>query len=279
MGKSADKFSRNQRVVAITKTLTESPNKVINLNKFTEIFNAAKSTVSEDIVIVRETLEQLSMGRVETVSGAAGGIKFITDISDEDSLKFSEELCEVIREEDRVMIGDFLYVTDLMYNPNIISKAGRILASTFSNLDIDYVVTIETKGIPLGYEVAKALGVQLVTVRHRNKVTEGATVNINYISGSSNRIQTMSLSRKSMRRNSKCLFIDDFMRGGGTAKGIQELLAEFNSELLGCGILVDNTFETKEKLVGDYIAIVDFDGIGEDRRAIVKPSLRMNLKK
>jgi len=279
MGKSADKFSRNQRVVAITKTLTESPNKVINLNKFTEIFNAAKSTVSEDIVIVRETLEQLSMGRVETVSGAAGGIKFITDISHKDSLKFSEELCEIIREEDRVMIGDFLYVTDLMYNPSIISKAGRILASTFSNLDIDYVVTIETKGIPLGYEVAKALGVQLVTVRHRNKVTEGATVNINYISGSSNRIQTMSLSRKSMRRNSKCLFIDDFMRGGGTAKGIQELLAEFNSELLGCGILVDNTFETKEKLVGDYIAIVDFDGIGEDGRAIVKPSLRMNFKK
>ncbi|WP_291564753.1 MULTISPECIES: pur operon repressor [unclassified Clostridium] len=279
MGKSADKFSRNQRVVAITKTLTESPNKVINLNRFTEIFNAAKSTVSEDIVIVRETLEQLSMGRVESVSGAAGGIKFITDISDKDRLKFSEELCEVIREEDRVMIGDFLYVTDLMYNPNIISTAGRILASTFSNLDIDYVVTIETKGIPLAYEVAKALGVQLVTVRHRNKVTEGATVNINYISGSSNRIQTMSLSRKSMKRNSKCLFIDDFMRGGGTAKGIQELLTEFNSELLGCGILVDNTFETKEKLIGDYIAIVDFDGIGEDGRAIVKPSLRIDLKK
>ncbi|WP_454052561.1 pur operon repressor [Clostridium sp. Marseille-Q7071] len=279
MGKSADKFSRNQRVVAITKTLTESPNKVINLNRFTEIFNAAKSTVSEDIVIVRETLEQLSMGRVESVSGAAGGIKFITDISDKDRLKFSEELCEVIREEDRVMIGDFLYVTDLMYNPNIISTAGRILASIFSNLDIDYVVTIETKGIPLAYEVAKALGVQLVTVRHRNKVTEGATVNINYISGSSNRIQTMSLSRKSMKRNSKCLFIDDFMRGGGTAKGIQELLTEFNSELLGCGILVDNTFETKEKLIGDYIAIVDFDGIGEDGRAIVKPSLRIDLKK
>jgi purine operon repressor len=177
------------------------------------------------------------------------------------------------------MIGDFLYVTDLMYNPAIISKAGRILASTFSNLDIDYVVTIETKGIPLAYEVAKALGVQLVTVRHRNKVTEGATVNINYISGSSNRIQTMSLSRKSMRRNSKCLFIDDFMRGGGTAKGIRELLTEFNSELLGCGILVDNTFETKEKLIGDYIAIVDFDGIGEDGRAIVKPSLRIDFKK
>lgn len=279
MEKNTDKFTRNKRVVAITKILTESPNKVINLNKFTEIFNAAKSTVSEDIVIVRETLEQLSMGIVETVSGAAGGIKFITDISDEDKLKFSEELCEIIREEDRVMLGDFLYVTDIMYNPSIISKAGRILASTFNDLDIDYVITIETKGIPLAYEVAKALGVQLVAVRHGNKVTEGATVNINYISGSSNRIQTMSLSRKAMRKNSKCLFIDDFMRGGGTAKGIRELLIEFDSELVGCGILVDNTFETKEKLIGNYIAIVDFDGIGDDKRAIVKPSLRMKFKK
>lgn len=277
MGKNANKFSRNQRVVAITKMLAESPNKVINLNKFTELFNAAKSTVSEDVVIVRETLEQLSMGKVETVAGAAGGVKFMTDICEVDRIEFANKLCDIAREKDRVMIGDFLYVTDLMFNPEIIATAGRILASTFKKLDLDYVVTIETKGIPLAYEVAKNLGVQLVTVRHTNKVTEGASVNVNYISGTSKRIQTMSLSRKALKRNSKCVFIDDFMRGGGTAKGIEELLSEFDSELLYSGVLVDNTFEVKEKLVNNYVAIIDFDGIGEDGIAIVKESSKLKI--
>src|SRR3712207_7027647 len=69
------KFNRNQRITAITKTLIENPNKIINLNKFTEMFGAAKSTISEDIVVIRETLNNLSMGNIETIAGAAGGIK------------------------------------------------------------------------------------------------------------------------------------------------------------------------------------------------------------
>ena len=54
-----EKLSRNNRVVAITKILMETPNKIIGLNRFSEFLNAAKSTISEDIVIVREVLEKL----------------------------------------------------------------------------------------------------------------------------------------------------------------------------------------------------------------------------
>ena len=72
-----EKLSRNNRVVAITKILIETPNKVIGLNRFSQLLNAAKSTISEDIVIVREVLEKLEMGSIETISGAAGGIKYI----------------------------------------------------------------------------------------------------------------------------------------------------------------------------------------------------------
>ncbi|MDU4892678.1 MAG: pur operon repressor [Clostridium sp.] len=272
MEKGRDKFNRNQRVIGITKVLTENPNKVITLNVFTEKFNAAKSTISEDIVIVREVLETLSMGRIETVAGASGGIKFINEKSAYDKAKFIEELCELLRDKSRVVPGNFLYITDIAYNPSLIQSAAIILSAAFKNMNVDYVVTIETKGIPLGYEVAKQLGVQLVTVRHDTKYTEGTTVSINYASGSSNRLQTMSLSTKSMRRNSRCIFIDDFMRGGGTAKGIRELLSEFDSELLGSGFLIDSV-EIKEKLVDKYVSLVNFHGIGEDGIAIVSPSI------
>ena len=266
-----NKYSRNQRVTGITKILIENPNKTINLSNFTELFNAAKSTISEDIVIVRETLSELSMGKIETVAGAAGGVKYVCGISDEESKIFADELCEILRQKDRVIPGNFIYMTDIMYNPEIVHKAGVILASAFNELHVDYVVTVETKGIPLAYEVAKMLGVQLVIVRRDPKVTEGSTVSINYVSGSSNRIQTMSLSRKSIKKQSKCIFIDDFMKAGGTARGIIDLLKEFESELLGIGVLIDN-IEREHKLIEEYISIIQFKGINEEGKSELIPS-------
>ena len=266
-----EKLSRNSRVVAITKILIENPNKVMGLNIFSDLLNAAKSTISEDIVIVREILEKLYMGRVETISGAAGGIKYIPGISASHKQEFANELCDLLRESNRIVPGNFIYMTDLMYNPQIISKAGVILSSFFDKKQIDCVVTVETKGIPLAYEVAKNLGVQLVIARRENKVTEGPTVTINYVSGSNGRIQQMSLSKKSLKKNSKCIFVDDFMKAGGTARGIKDLLNEFDSELIGIGVLI-NHIGIEEKMVNDYYSIVELKDVDEKGVVDLKPS-------
>ena len=266
-----EKLSRNSRVVAITKLLLENPNKILGLNQFSDLLNAAKSTISEDIVIIRELLEKLEMGKVETISGAAGGIKFIPIIGYEKGNKFAIELCDLLKDDGRVIAGNFIYVTDVMYNPQIIGKAGVILSSCFKNMDIDYVITVETKGIPLAYEVARNLGVQLVIARRDTQVTEGPTVTINYVSGTSGRLQQMSLSKRSMKPSSKCIFIDDFMKGGGTAQGIKDLLKEFDSELVGIGVLIDNK-QVEKKLVDDYVSIVELNSVDKSSIIEVQPS-------
>ena len=266
-----EKLSRNSRVVAITKLLLENPNKILGLNQFSDLLNAAKSTISEDIVIIRELVEKLEMGRVETISGAAGGIKFIPIIGYEKGNKFALELCDLLKDDGRVIAGNFIYVTDVMYNPQIIGKAGVILSSCFKNMDIDYVITVETKGIPLAYEVARNLGVQLVIARRDTQVTEGPTVTINYVSGTSGRLQQMSLSKRSMKPSSKCIFIDDFMKGGGTAQGIKALLKEFDSELVGIGVLIDNK-QVEKKLVDDYVSIVELNSVDKSSIIEVQPS-------
>ena len=267
-----EKYSRGQRIGVITKKLIENPNKVIGLNYFTERLNAAKSTTSEDIVIIKDTFKSLNLGKVETVAGASGGVKYVCSVTDEMREEFVSKLCKVLGEKERVIIGDFLYMTDILYDPDIISKAGHILASIFIEKDIDYVVTVETKGIPLAYEVAKMLGVKLVIVRRDNKVTEGTTVSINYVSGSSKRIQSMSLSKKSLNAKSNCLFIDDFMKAGGTAKGIADLIKEFDCNLIGTGVLIDNV-ESSEKIVDNYISLIKYYGIDNNVMAILKPSI------
>ena len=266
-----EKLSRNSRVVAITKLLLENPNKILGLNQFSDLLNAAKSTISEDIVIIRELLEKLEMGRVETISGAAGGIKFIPIIGYEKGNKFALELCDLLKDDGRVIAGNFIYVTDVMYNPQIIGKAGVILSSCFKNMDIDYLITVETKGIPLAYEVARNLGVQLVIARRDTQVTEGPTVTINYVSGTSGRLQQMSLSKRSMKPSSKCIFIDDFMKGRGTAQGIKDLLKEFDSELVGIGVLIDNK-QVEKKLVDDYVSIVELNSVDKSSIIEVQPS-------
>ena len=266
-----EKFSRNQRIAAITKLLVENPSKLVNLNKFTEVFNAAKSTISEDVVIIRDIFNKLEVGTIETIAGASGGIKYVCNSSKEEKDKFAENLCSILAEKDRIIPGNFIYMTDIMYNPEIVHKAAVILASNFNNLGVKYVVTVETKGIPLAYEVAKMLCTELIIVRRDSRVTEGPTVSINYVSGSGKRIQRMSLSRKSIDRESKCIFVDDFMKAGGTALGIIELLREFNSELVGIGVLVDS-IESKSKLISNYISIVQFNGISESGSAVLIPS-------
>lgn len=266
-----EKLSRNSRVVAITKLLLQNPNKILGLNQFSDLLNAAKSTISEDIVIIRELLEKLNMGKIETISGAAGGIKFIPTIGYEERNNFALELCNMLKDDTRVIAGNFIYVTDVMYNPQIIGKAGVILSSCFEKLDVDYVVTVETKGIPLAYEVARNLGVQLVIARRDTQVTEGPTVTINYVSGTSGRLQQMSLSKRSMRSNSRCIFIDDFMKGGGTAQGIKDLLAEFESELVGIGVLVDNK-QVEGKVVKDYVSLVELKSVDKSSIIEIEPS-------
>jgi len=90
---------------------------------------------------------------------------------------------------------------------------------------------VETKGIPLAFATAKQLGVPLMIARHNSEATDGPSVNINYVSGSSKKIQTMVLPMRALKGHSRLLFIDDFMKGGGTAKGIIDMAKELNVRL------------------------------------------------
>ena len=265
------KFKRTERIGAIVKILSDNPNKIYTLSFFTEKFNAAKSTISEDLLVVKNVFEKLELGRVITISGAAGGVKYIPKTSIEENKQFLMELCEKVNDDSRKLSGGFLYLIDLIYNPAIVAKIGKIFASNLDYSEADYVVTMETKGIPMALMTAKAMNLPLVIIRKDNKVTEGSTVTINYVSGTSGRIQQMALAKKCMKPSSKCVFIDDFLRGGGTAEGIRDLLKEFDSELVGTGVLVDN-IGIENKRTSDYVSIIDLKYDKEIDKLIVNPS-------
>lgn len=261
------KFNRKDRLAAIMNILTERTNHVFTYNYFNEIFDTAKSSISEDIMIIKELVETLDLGKIVTIAGASGGVKFIPTISNENTQDFLNDVASKLMDKERIITGGFIYMSDLLYSPNISYKIGRIFATKFWRENIDYVVTMETKGIPIATMTAKILDVPLVIIRKNLKVTEGATVSINYISGSTKKIQTMFLSKKALKENSRVLIIDDFMKAGGTALGIKDMMKEFNAEVIGTGVLI-NTPETRGKLVDDYIALLNLKNINTEKNEI-----------
>lgn len=269
------KYKRIQRVAALMKIFSESPNKLFSYNYFSSLFNAAKSTISEDIVIVKELVEEMSYGKIETVTGALGGAIFYPYINNEEIEKILNDLCKEFVKKNRIIPGGFIYMTDLFNNPSIVSNMAKIISSKFRGVEIDYVVTVETKGIPLAIMTAQKLNVPLAVIRRNNKVTEGATVSINYVSGSSNTIQTMSMSRRSLNENSRVLIIDDFIKGGGTAKGMHDMMNEFNAKVVGTAVVIE-TKEPEKKLIDNYISLLLLEGINE-REGIVNISPNSKL--
>ena len=264
------KFKRTERIGAIVKILSDNPNKIYTLSYFTEKFNAAKSTISEDLLVVKNVFEKLELGKVITISGAAGGVKYIPKTSKSENEEFLMDLCKKISDPSRLLSGGFLYLIDLIYDPSIASKIGKIFASNIDYSEADYVVTMETKGIPMALMTAKAMNLPLVIIRKDIKVSEGPTLSMTYVSGKS-KVESMSLPRKALKPGSKVILIDDFMRGGGTIKGMMNLMSEFGAEVIGPGVFISTT-TPEDKMVQDYISLIQLDVDGE--KITVEPNLK-----
>ncbi|HHY46131.1 MAG TPA: pur operon repressor [Firmicutes bacterium] len=267
------RLSRSERLVAMTKYLADRPHSIVTLSRFMELFGAAKSTASEDVAILRETFDNLDLGKIETISGAAGGVKFIPFLAEEEISRVSKWLAGELSSPTRLLPGGFIYMTDILFSPRHVWKAALIFATRFCSLSPDCVLTVETKGIPLAFMTAWALNVPLSIARRNAQVTEGPLVTINYVSGSARRVETMSIARRAIPEGSSVLIIDDFMKGGGTAHGMVGLVREVGAEVAGIGVLIE-TAEPREKLVNDYLSILVLEGLDEEAgRIFIRPTV------
>lgn len=262
------KYRRSERLVDMTNYLLTHPRELVSLTFFAERYDSAKSSISEDLAIIKKMFEYKGIGSLETIPGAAGGVRFFVKIKEEEAKPLIKELCELIADPERLLPGGYLFMTDIVGNPSIVNRVGRLFASQYVDKKIDAVMTIATKGIPLAYAVAANLNVPVVIVRGDSKVTEGSTVSINYVSGSTKRIQTMVLSKRSLKEGSNVLIVDDFMKAGGTVNGMINLLAEFQASLAGIAVLVEAE-NVEERLIEDeYISLTRLSNVDVKNKKI-----------
>ena len=259
-----EKIRRNERMAAMLHILSESPNKLFTLSYFCEKFGSAKSTMSEDIDILRDVVKDFDLGTVETVTGAAGGVRFLAGMSRPAAIRVLNEICETLMDPSRVLPGNYLYFPDILSMPGYVEKMGTIIAQEYYESRPDFVLTMETKGIPVAFSAANALGVPLVIARRVSKVYEGSAVNINYVTGSSGSIETMSLSRRAVQEGQKCLIVDDFLRGGGTARGMCELMREFKVQVMGMAFVMATAQNDRKRMPNTKaLMVMEPDATGE----------------
>ncbi|MBI4277164.1 MAG: pur operon repressor [Armatimonadetes bacterium] len=266
------RLRRGERMVVMAQTLTAQPYKVWPLGAFMEKLGAAKSTISEDLTFMKAVFERFHLGRVETLAGAAGGVRFLPHYTREQIRDLVEDLCRRLRDPGRILPGGFLYTTDLISTPQLAAQIGETFATFFADRRPDIVLSMEVKGIPLALMTARAFDVPLVTIRREGRVTEGPSVSVNYVSGSSRMVQAMTLPLRAIPEGARVLFIDDFIRGGGTARGVYDLMREFRAEVVGIGVFVESP-TPREKLVDNYISLIVYEGMDEVQgRVLVSPS-------
>ena len=261
------KTRRSDRLVDMTRYLLEHPRTLVSLKFFGERYESAKSSISEDLGILKRTFQERGTGILETTPGATGGARFIPYILREDAENFIDQIIGEVNDESRLLPGGYVYLSDLLSRPDILRQVGRLIATQYLNQDVDAVMTVATKGIPIAQSVATYLNVPFVIVRNDSHITEGSTVSVNYVSGSSKRIEKMELSRRSLQEGANVLVVDDFMKGGGTLNGMRSLINEFDAHLVGMTVFAEGEF-TGHRLVDNYTSLVKVNAVDVNNQTI-----------
>ncbi|MDS8632600.1 pur operon repressor, partial [Streptococcus pneumoniae] len=86
---------------------------------FSDLYQSAKSSISEDLGIVKETFEEKGIGLLMTVPGASGGVKYVPKMKGPEIRQVMDELITELSQSDRLLPGGYLYMTDVLGNPQM----------------------------------------------------------------------------------------------------------------------------------------------------------------
>ena len=187
---------------------------------------------------------------------------FTPTLVEEDAKEILDGFLEKISGGNRLLAGGYIFMSDIIGDPSLMNKLARVVATVYKNKEVDAVVTVATKGIPVAYAIASILNKPVIIIRRDNKVTEGTTVAINYVSGSTKKIETMILSKRSLNTGSKVLLVDDFMRGGGVLTGMESLMNEFDVDVVG-KVIITQCFDSPREHEDDYLYLSKIENIDE----------------
>ena len=130
----------------------------------------------------------------------------------------------------------FRDITTLLRNPQGLSYTIDSLAEKCSQLSVDYVVGMESRGFIFGAPLAYKMGIGFIPVRKPGKLPGAvhfAEYELEY------GVDRLEMHRDAMTSGSRVLIVDDLIATGGTAAATAKLLEQAGCELVGFAFIIE----------------------------------------
>ena len=155
----------------------------------------------------------------------------------------------------------FRDITTLLKDPIGFRTTITALATRYSEVKIDKVAGIESRGFIIGAAVAFQLGLGFVPIRKKGKLpaeTVGHDYELEY---GADRIE---MHVDAIGKGDRVLLIDDLIATGGTAEAAVKLIESVGGTIVGCSFVIDlpelGGRERLERLGHEVFALCEFEG-------------------
>lgn len=142
----------------------------------------------------------------------------------------------------------FRDITPVLSHPEGFQAITNGLAAAFADMEIDYVVGIESRGFIIGAPVAYKLGCGFVPVRKPGKLPT-AVHRIEYALEYGT--DKLEMHQDAIAAGSKVLIVDDVIATGGTAAATAKLVEQAGANLVGFAFMVELLFLDGRKALPD----------------------------
>ena len=116
----------------------------------------------------------------------------------------------------------------------------------------DVIVTAESKGIPLAYEMARQLGIKYIVARKSTKLYMKNPIAVNVKSITTANLQTLYLDSTEAEYLSgkRVLIVDDVISTGESLNALDKLVSESGGNLVGqCAVLAEGDAALRNDII------------------------------
>lgn len=141
---------------------------------------------------------------------------------------------------------------------SVLATACRELADLLADLKPDVIATAATLGIPVAFEVARALGIEdVVVLQKSNKVhlSGSPAVEVNSITTSGQQRLILDQARAHLIDGKRVVFVDDVVSSGSSVVAAIRLLRRSGADIVGIGTLFTEGEAWRDRL-GEDAALV-----------------------
>jgi len=168
----------------------------------------------------------------------------------ESNLKRIEKLKKFIRNVKDFPKKGIIFrdITPLLKDENAFATAIDLLAKHYKNINIDKIVSMESRGFIVGALLAYKLNVGFVPVRKKGKLP-WKTVSVSYKLEYGR--DTLEVHKDGFNKSERILVVDDVLATGGTAKAVLRLVKKLGGIPVGIGVLIELTYLNPRKKFKD----------------------------